>query len=126
MNPRRDAALEKSTLRRSEKVCTDVAESAAWQKVARALPFPPLRRAPIPAERDGFPVAPTLRVESELSLFFIHDLRLVPSLAFSRDNHRLGRRASAAYTLAVCDLIQLREVIPSDSHDVTLDAVITD
>ena len=79
----------------------------------------------------------TLRHEHELELPFVPDFVLVPGLAFSRDGHRLGRgggfydrllagRARDAVKVGVCFALQLHEAIPSEVHDVVLDAVITD
>lgn len=163
MNPQREATLEKAALRRamllelqemtieeraarSEKICARVADCQAWQKAGRVLLFSPLRTEPqvaplhtaaVATGKETLVIPPTLRVESALELPFTPDLVLVPGLAFSRDNHRLGRgggfydrllagRASPAYKLAVCYQIQLRDTVPIDAHDVIVDAVITD
>lgn len=162
MNPQREATLDKAVFRRamllqlqdmtieeraarSEKICARVVDCEAWQSAKRVLLFSPLRTEPqiaplhtaAVAHKETFVIPPTLRVEAELELPFTPDLVLVPGLAFSRDNHRLGRgggfydrllagRASAAYKLAVCFSIQLREAIPTDPHDIVVDAVITD
>jgi 5-formyltetrahydrofolate cyclo-ligase len=163
MNPQREATLDKAAFRRamllqlqdmtieeraarSEKICARVADCEAWQNAKRVLLFSPLRIEPqiaplqttaVAAGTETFVIPPTLRVESELDLPFTPDLVLVPGLAFSRGNHRLGRgggfydrllagRAASAYKLGVCYNIQLRETIPTDPHDVLVDAVIAD
>lgn len=129
----------------SEKICARVVDCDAWRNANRVLLFSPLRTEPqiaplqtsAVANKQAFIIPPTLRVESELELPFAPDLVLVPGLAFSRDNHRLGRgggfydrllagRGSSAYKLGVCFHLQLRNAIPTDPHDVILDAVITD
>jgi len=65
------------------------------------------------------------------------DLILVPGLAFSKDRHRLGRgggffdrllagRAAGAFKLGICFSFQVLESVPTESHDIVMDAVVTD
>lgn len=131
---------------RSEKICARVAETSEWNSATRVLLFSPFRMEPQIAaletaagagERELFIIPPTLRNEGELDLPFTPDLILVPGLAFTRANHRLGRgggfydrllsgRGAAAWKLGVCFSIQFRNRIPQEEHDVMLDAVISD
>lgn len=163
MNRQHEATLDKPAFRRvmllqlqemtaderaarSEKICARIVDHEAWRCATRILLFSALRTEPqisplhtalIAAGREAFVIAPTLRVESELKLPFTPDLVLVPGLAFSRDNHRLGRgggfydrllggRASSGYKLGVCFSTQIRETIPTETHDVVVNDVITD
>jgi 5-formyltetrahydrofolate cyclo-ligase len=65
------------------------------------------------------------------------DIVVVPGLAFTGDGRRLGqgggwydrflpRRRADCTTIGVCFAPQLVDHLPTDEHDVTLDAVITD
>jgi 5,10-methenyltetrahydrofolate synthetase len=65
------------------------------------------------------------------------DLVLVPGLAFSKDRHRLGRgggyfdrllsgRAKTAFKLGICFGFQVVDQIPTEEHDVIVDAVATE
>ncbi len=131
---------------RSEKLCARVASLADWRRAERMLLFSPLRtepqiapleRAAVAGGRQVFTIPPTLREESELQLPFVPDFILVPGLAFTRDNHRLGRgsgfydrllagRAASAFKLGLCFAFQIHDRIPHEAHDAILDAVITD
>jgi 5-formyltetrahydrofolate cyclo-ligase len=97
----------------------------------------PLHTAALAQAKTGFVIPPTLRHEAELELSFAPDLVLVPGLAFSTANHRLGRgggfydrllagRAAQAFKLAVCFRFQVLEAIAHEAHDMTVDAIITD
>jgi 5-formyltetrahydrofolate cyclo-ligase len=65
------------------------------------------------------------------------DMVVVPGLAFTVDGHRLGqgggwydrflpRRRADCTTIGVCFAPQLVDNLPTDEHDVTLDAIVTD
>jgi len=65
------------------------------------------------------------------------DFILVPGLAFSKDRHRLGRgggffdrllagRAKDAFKLGVGFSFQLLDTVPTEAHDILMDAIVTD
>lgn len=63
------------------------------------------------------------------------DLIIVPGLAFARDGHRLGfgkgyydrfLEKSEGYKIGLCYSFQLLPEIPTDSFDVSMDAVVTE
>jgi len=75
--------------------------------------------------------------KAQLNLPFSPELVLVPALAFSHSGHRLGRgggfydgllsgHAAQAFKLGICFAFQLVETIPFESHDVIMDAVMSD
>lgn len=128
---------------RSGVICRNVLALAAWQQATNILLFSPMRSEPdiAPLAVDGaktFATIPvTFREEVELQLTFTPDLILVPGLAFSNEDHRLGRgggvydrlldgRARNAFKLAVCFAFQKHARIPVEPHDVIMDAVISD
>ena len=131
---------------RSKKLCAGVAAFAEWRAAERMLLFSPFRTEPqiaplemaaLASGRQVFIIPPTLREESELQLPFKPDFILVPGLAFTKDNHRLGRgsgfydrllagRAASAFKLGLCFAFQIHDRIPHEAHDAILDAVITD
>lgn len=131
---------------RSEQICLLILSSEGWRVAERVLLFSPMRTEPDispladATKHDAKLVAViprTVRDESQLELPFVPDFVLVPGLAFSRDGHRLGRgggfydrllagRARHAVKVGVCFSLQLHDRIPTEAHDVTLDAVISD
>ena len=65
------------------------------------------------------------------------DVVVVPGLAFTVDGHRLGQgggwydrflaaRRSDCVTIGVCFRPQLLDRLPTEDHDVILDAIVTD
>ncbi|MDQ6809593.1 MAG: hypothetical protein M3Z64_09260 [Verrucomicrobiota bacterium] len=77
------------------------------------------------------------RRASLLELPFTPDFILVPGLAFTRANLRLGRAsgfydrllagcAARAFKLGDCFAFQIRGGIPQEAHDAILDAVLSD
>jgi 5-formyltetrahydrofolate cyclo-ligase len=131
---------------RSLRIASRIVELPAWTKARTVMLFSPLSSEPqigalrTTAEQSGkttMIIPSTVRVESDLEMPRQPDLILVPGLAFSPDGHRLGRgggffdrflsgRGSGAYKLGVCFAFQLLDELPTESHDVTVDAVITD
>ena len=131
---------------RSQIICRRIVEQPQWAAAERVLLFSPIRTEPdiapvgavaIDAGKQIAIMPTALRSESELELPFIPDLVLVPGLAFSRAGHRLGRgggfydrfltgRARNAHKLGICFASQLVDCIPTEEHDVVLDAVISD
>ena len=63
------------------------------------------------------------------------DLAIIPGVAFTADGHRLGRgrgyydrllsRLTNVYKLGICWPFQLVDALPTEPHDISLDAVIT-
>ena len=74
--------------------------------------------------------------EADLHLPDTIDLILVPGLAFSKGRHRLGRgggffdkllagKMKDAFKLGICFSFQMVDVVPTEGHDVVVDAVVT-
>ena len=62
------------------------------------------------------------------------DLFLIPGVAFDRSLHRLGRgkgyydrllKNTAAKKIGLCFDFQLFDTVPSDAHDIAMDAILT-
>ena len=79
----------------------------------------------------------TARTDTEMHLPETIDFILVPGLAFSKDRHRLGRgggffdrllagRAQDAFKLGVGFSFQLLDTVPTEAHDILMDAIVTD
>jgi len=130
----------------SEEICERVLEMTEWAQAQTAVLFIPLPSEPMitPLKLDcdarkvscvNIPQSP--KPDQELHLPENIDLVLVPGLAFSRDRRRLGRgggffdrllggRAAQAFKLGVCFSFQLVDSVPTDAHDVVMDAVVTE
>ena len=130
----------------SEEICERVLEMAQWAEARTAILFIPLPSEPVitPLKLDcdarkvtcvSIPQSP--KPELELHLPETIDLILVPGLAFSRDRHRLGRgggyfdrllggRCAQAFKLGICFSFQVVDQMPSEPHDVIMDAVVTE
>lgn len=130
----------------SDEICERVLEMSRWAEAQSAVLFIPLPSEPMitPLKLDcdarkvaciNIPQSP--KPESDLHLPDSIDLVLVPGVAFSRGRHRLGRgggffdrllsgRAAGAFKLGVCFSFQIVEAMPTDAHDVILDAVVTE
>jgi len=130
----------------SDEICERVLEMAQWAEAQTAVLFIPLPSEPMitPLKLDcearkitsvNIPQSP--KPDTDLHLPDVIDLVLVPALAFSKDRHRLGRgggffdrllggRAERAFKLGVCFSFQVVETIPSEPHDITMDAVVTE
>ena len=130
----------------SDEICERVLEMAQWAEAQNLILFAPLPSEPIitPLKLDcdvrkvscvNIPQSP--KTETDLHLPETIDLILVPGLAFSKDRHRLGRgggffdhllagRAAKAFKVGICFSFQLLDTIPTESHDVVMDAIVTD
>lgn len=128
----------------SDEICERVLEMTPWQEAQCVVIFSPLPSEPIitPLKLDCdarkipeviIPQSPKIELQVPEQI----DLILVPGLAFSKDRHRLGRGggffdrllagpASRAFKLGICFALQLVDEIPTEPHDVVLDAVVTD
>jgi 5-formyltetrahydrofolate cyclo-ligase len=130
----------------SDEICERILEMAKWAEAQSAVLFVPLPSEPIitPLKLDCdvrkvscVTIPQSARTETELHLPESIDLILVPGLAFSNDRRRLGRgggffdrllagRAAQAFKLGICFSFQITDEVPSEPHDVVMDAVITD
>jgi 5-formyltetrahydrofolate cyclo-ligase len=130
----------------SDEICERVLEMAKWAEAQSALLFVPLPSEPIitPLKLDCearkiscVTIPQNARTEADLRLPDSIDLILVPGLAFSKDRHRLGRGggffdrllagpAKEAFKLGICFSFQIVDGVPTDAHDIVMDAVITD
>ena len=130
----------------SDEICERVLEMTQWAEATSAVLFIPLPSEPVitPLKLDcearkitcvNIPQSP--KPEHELHLPDVIDLILVPGLAFSNERHRLGRgggffdrllggRAGKAFKLGVCFSFQMLDTLPSESHDVIMDAIVTE
>jgi 5-formyltetrahydrofolate cyclo-ligase len=130
----------------SDEICERVLEMAEWAQAQTAVLFIPLPSEPVitPLKLDcdarkvsctNIPQSP--KPETELHLPENIDLVLVPGMAFSSNRQRLGRgggffdrllggRAANAFKLGICFSFQVVDTMPSESHDVIMDAVVTE
>ncbi len=129
----------------SEEICERVLEMSEWAEAKNVVLFLPVPSEPIitPLKLDcearkisSVNVPQNARNESDLHLPDTIDLILVPGVAFSKDHHRLGRgggffdrllagRASNAFKLGICFSFQVFDTIPTEGHDIVMNAVIT-
>jgi 5-formyltetrahydrofolate cyclo-ligase len=131
----------------SDEICERVLEMEQWIDARSVVLFVPLPSEPIimPLSLDckaravtcaTIPQSPP-KSEADLHLPNEIDLIIVPGLAFSQDRHRLGRgggffdrllagAAKNAFKLGICFSFQLLDNIPTEGHDVVMDAVVTD
>jgi len=130
----------------SDEVCERILEMAEWNEAQSILLFSPLPSEPIitplkldcDARKASCVYLPqSIKNEADLHLPETIDLILVPGLAFSKDRHRLGRgggffdrllagRAAKAFKLGLCFSFQVLDQIPTEGHDIVMDAVVTD
>src|SRR3954447_13365457 len=130
----------------SEEICERVLEMTEWAQAQTAVLFIPLPSEPMitPLKLDcdarrvscvNIPQSP--KPDQELHLPENIDLVLVPGLAFSGDRHRLGRgggffdrllggRAPQAFKLGICFSFQVVDAMPTESHDVVMNAIVTE
>ena len=128
----------------SDEICENVLLMERWQEAQSVVLFSPLPSEPIvtPLKLDcDARKIPEIIIpqnpKGELRLPEQIDLILVPGLVFSRDRHRLGRGggffdrllagpAAGAFKLAVCFSFQVVDAVPTELHDVVLDAIATE
>ena len=130
----------------SDEICERVLEMTQWAEAQTAVLFIPLPSEPMitPLKLDcdarkvsciNIPQSP--KAETELHVPDVIDLILVPGLAFSKDRQRLGRgggffdrllggRAAGAFKLGICFSFQIVDTMPSETHDIIMDAVVTE
>ncbi len=128
----------------SDGICENVLQLTQWQQAESVVLFLPLPSEPIitPLKLDCdvrkipeviIPQSPKDGIKLPDQI----DLVLVPGLAFSRDRRRLGRgggyfdrllsdRAKNAFKLGICFGFQVMDAIPTEPHDVIVDAVATE
>ena len=128
----------------SDEVCEHVLQLTQWQQAESVVLFLPLPSEPIitPLKLDCdvrkipeviIPQSPKDGIKLPDQI----DLVLVPGLAFSKNRHRLGRgggyfdrllsdRAKNAFKLGICFGFQVLDTIPTEAHDVIVDAVATE
>jgi len=129
----------------SDEICERVLEMSEWAAAKNVVLFSPLPSEPIitPLKLDcearkisSVNVPQSARSESDLHLPDAIDLILVPGVAFSKDHHRLGRgggffdrllagRAANAFKLGICFSFQVFDTIPTEGHDIVMNAVVT-
>jgi 5-formyltetrahydrofolate cyclo-ligase len=130
----------------SEEICERVLEMSEWAEAKQVVLFLPLPSEPIitPLKLDcearkitSLSIPQSARNESDLHLPDTIDLILVPGVAFSKDRHRLGRgggffdrllagRAANAFKLGICFSFQLLDTIPTEPHDIVMNAIVSD
>jgi 5-formyltetrahydrofolate cyclo-ligase len=130
----------------SDEICERVLEMADWAQAQTAVLFIPLPSEPVitPLKLDcdarrvtcaNIPQSP--KPDNELHLPDNIDLIVVPGIAFSTDRHRLGRgggffdrllggRAANAFKLGICFSFQIVDTVPTEAHDVVMNAVVTE
>ena len=131
---------------RSEKIVAQLIETTEWIEANVVALFEPMHGEPDVrllrefAAESGKEIAVVPRTavnESDVCFSLTPTLVLVPGLAFTRDGARLGRgggfydrllhgQAANACKDGICFEVQLVEFVPSEPHDVVLDAVVTD
>lgn len=131
---------------RSQAIRDAITASAAWQSAQNVVLFSPMRSEPaieaISATPDGgekhlVVIPKTLRGDTDFALPFKPDLILVPGLAFARNGHRLGRgggfydrflarHSGEATKMGVCFAFQVLDMIPTATHDVVMNLVVSD
>jgi 5-formyltetrahydrofolate cyclo-ligase len=129
----------------SDEICERVLEMAEWAEAQKIVLFSPLPSEPIitPLKLDcearkvsSVTIPQNPRTELDLHLPDTIDLILVPGIAFSKDRYRLGRGggffdrllagpAAKAYKLGICFAFQVLDGIPTERHDIAMDAVVT-
>ncbi len=112
----------------SDEICENVLLMGRWQEAQSVVLF-----SPLPSE----PIVTPLKLDCDARKIPEIIIILVPGLAFSKDRHRLGRGggffdrllagpAAGAFKLAVCFSFQVVDAVPTELHDVVLDAIATE
>ena len=128
----------------SDEICEHVLQMTEWQQAESVVLFLPLPSEPIIAplklDCDARKIPEIIIPQSPkdgIALPEQIDLVLVPGLAFSKNRHRLGRgggyfdrllsdRAKNAFKLGICFGFQVVDAIPTEEHDVIVNAVATE
>ena len=128
----------------SDEICEHVLQMVQWQEAQNVILFLPLPSEPIitplKLDCDARKVPEVIIPQNPkdgLQLPDQIDLILVPGLAFSSNRHRLGRgggffdkllagRGAKAFKVAICFSFQVVETLPTEEHDVIVDAVVTE
>jgi 5-formyltetrahydrofolate cyclo-ligase len=128
----------------SDEICENVLQMAQWTEAQNVVLFLPLPSEPIitplKLDCDARKVPEVIIPQNPkegLTLPDQIDLILVPGLAFSNNRHRLGRgggffdkllagRGAKAFKVAICFSFQVVETLPTEEHDVIVDAVVTE
>jgi 5-formyltetrahydrofolate cyclo-ligase len=128
----------------SDEICEHVLQMAQWTEAQNVVLFLPLPSEPIitplKLDCDARKVPEVIIPQNPkegLTLPDQIDLILVPGLAFSNNRHRLGRgggffdkllagRGAKAFKVAICFSFQVVETLPTEEHDVIVDAVVTE
>ncbi|MEP6603354.1 MAG: 5-formyltetrahydrofolate cyclo-ligase [Spartobacteria bacterium] len=130
----------------SEEICERVLEMEQWAGAQSVILFAPLPSEPLidPLKLDCdvrkiacVTLSHNARSETDFHLPETIDLVLIPGLAFSQDRHRLGRGggffdrllagpAKDAFKLGICFSFQLLDEVPTEAHDILMDAVVSD
>jgi 5-formyltetrahydrofolate cyclo-ligase len=127
----------------SDEICERVLEMTQWAEAQSVVLYTPLPSEPIinplkldcEARKVSYTIIPQ-SPKGEVQLSKPVDLILVPGLAFSQDRHRLGRGggyfdrllagpAANAFKLGICFSFQVLDSIPTEEHDIVMDAVVT-
>lgn len=128
----------------SDEICEHVLQMTQWQQAESVVLFLPLPSEPIitPLKLDCdvrkipeviIPQSP----KDGINLPEQIDLVLVPGLAFSKNRQRLGRgggffdrllsvQAKNAFKLGICFSFQVVDALPTEEHDVVVDALATE
>lgn len=131
---------------RSNRIVEQIIGASEWQEADNVTLFEPMRSEPdIRQLREfateagkQFAVIPRSALsESDVEFAITPTLVFVPGLAFTREGQRLGRgagfydrfltgRGANAVKIGICFEFQIVDSLPSEPHDVVLDAVVTD
>ena len=131
----------------SGKICARVLALSQWQAAKRVMLFAPLRTEPdLRGLRDdpGFVSKVVTVLPATANFIWLENLGtemaeiiLVPGLAFTSEGLRLGRGGGyfdrllegalrGAYKVGVCFASQMIAALPTETHDVRMDRVITE
>lgn len=131
---------------RSERIVAQLIETTEWLEADIVALFEPMRSEPdvrplrefaAESAKEIVVVPRTALNESDVCFSLTPTLVLVPGLAFTREGARLGRgggfydrllngQAATAMKFGICFEFQVVDFVPAETHDVILDAVVTD